>query len=50
MHLGFICQIKLLAFKANFYLDENLCNLGFSTDLMLMSAVAGNDRDIWNQE
>lgn len=50
MHSGFICQIKLLAFKVNFYLDEVLCYLGFRTGLAPMSAVAGNDRDIWNLE
>lgn len=50
MRLGFICQIKLLAFKVNFYLDEALCYLGFRADLAPMSAVAGNDRDIWNLE
>lgn len=50
MHLGFIYQIKLPAFKVNFYLDEDLCYLGFRTDLVPTSAVAGNDRDIWNLE
>lgn len=50
MHLGFIYQIKLPAFKVNFYLYEDLCYLGFRTDLVPMSAVAGNDRDIWNLE
>lgn len=50
MHVGFICQLKLLAYKVNIYLDEDLCYLGFRSDLMPMSAVAGNDRDIWNLE
>lgn len=48
--IWFFCWIKLLAFKVNFYLDEDGCYLGYRTDLMLMSAVAGNGRDIWNQE
>lgn len=50
MHVGFICQLKLLAYKVNIYLDEDLCYLGFRSDLMPMSAVAGNGRDIWNLE
>lgn len=39
-----------VAYKVNIYLDEDLCYLGFRSDLMPMSAVAGNDRDIWNLE
>lgn len=50
MHVGFICQLKLLAYKVNICLDEDLCYLGFRSDLMPVSAVAGNHRDIWNLE
>lgn len=50
MHVGFVCQPKLLAHKINIYLDKDLCYLGFRSDLMPMSAVAGNDRDIWNTQ
>lgn len=39
-----------VTYKVNIYLDDDLCHLGFRSDLMPMSAVVGNDRDIWNLE
>lgn len=51
MHLGFLRQVKLLAFKVNFYLDEVLSCLGFRTDLAPVSAVVGKETfRIWKNQ